>query len=586
MLILFLISGLVVARCYGTQILEGLRSLMVYVLALSVAMGAVPFQARGDEIAFNSYPNELYLSFEPSQVRGGPVLALNARQNLSDNQAYIGWVFREIVRQTDQIMRNSGQFGYVEGGDNSAYYTAMVLNLAVPHHESSLMHFRAAESSDCDPITNELRRVKNRKSRTVLSQNLVTSTPRRLKSCSRIRNQPHLVQLLTSYTGEDVGISQVNPRIHKPAMNPEVLLSVPRFANYGLSYLYNGYMSVLQRVIGNAKRPECSMNKDPYGVPGQTKASPHYNMVRATWAGWYNTGGGKICRFTKPHRTKVGRRWVRTIGHINDVNFKETVDAMLTGGNSIYHQLLPEGSTERAAFAEIFSNYAMAFSRSGRGVEKDASLKQILSLSEDAHSRATRHLMNSSDSDQALESKVQFEVPAVSLPQAPEVPNLNLVRARANGDHDVSAPTQDESASGSKKKRKKKDVPQEALQVQAIPEARVQSIERTAVAEEPSFDLSYEQYQAQLAAAYRSIEHLNRGARVLTSARVKAKGIVNIRFAPDTNQRVLATVRGGTVLRVVLDPNAHDSSWATVLLDDGTSGYISRALLVFPSKNR
>lgn len=321
---------------------------------------------------FNRHSDKIYFSLAPDVQVLGPVLGIHAKTDKTEVQTYISWLFRELIRTADELIRDQGEFGYnSESNYNYSYFSFLVLAMAVPHHESGLMHFRANEGNECSVKANEFTASKSPRTKKVMIERYRDAATPLMPDCRFLKGIPSVTQLLNSNNFDDVGVMQINPGYHPSALEPAVLLKAKEFISYGLKYLFSGYMKVRSDLAKSADYYHCSMTYDPYKIPGKTKPMIFFNSLRATWASKYNSGNPKeICRFVESNEY--------------DDAFAKTLRSIVVGNTSIFHQYLPEGSLERNAFQEILNNYKRIFITNS-DAEESQNLKILLNMPEKRH---------------------------------------------------------------------------------------------------------------------------------------------------------------------------------------------------------
>lgn len=341
----------------------------------------------------NNLSDSIYLSF-PSDVQTlGPKFPMNEKENLDRAQSYVQWTFREIIRRAHGLIEDKGEYGYNPEGDvNFSYFSFLVLALTVPHHESHLMHFREQLSEKCSDKANSLSAAGFR-TRKVLGQIYRDPAEPLLPDCKVLQDFDKISQLILSYTYEDIGIMQVNPYWHISAMEPSVLLNTANFIQYGIEYLFDGYITVRSKIDKNPNYYPCSMDTDPYKTKESTPKI-FYNLLRATWASKYNSGKkSKICRFISTNKYDDG--------------FEAALNSIVVGSTSIYHRYLPENSLEMAVLREIVNNYYRIFIP-GVQPEQSENLKVLLSMPERRHQNWTepKRIVKNEPTHTLLEAKI------------------------------------------------------------------------------------------------------------------------------------------------------------------------------------
>lgn len=240
-------------------------------------------------------------TLNPTTQIYGPV-----KGSVSD-EVYQSQVFRIILEEARQLGAE-----YLEVGDYDAYWAFVVGSLTVPLHEGSNYHFRLKDNngSVCQERLNSGTIFDNSKrysgSFTRLFKELEIPL---MPECEELSDDPRFHQFLGGHDGSDMGIMQVNVYWHeKNFFSTGDWTSVRKSIRYGLGVFKQGFDGVYR----NSNKYECVMNG----------AKVNYsNLIRAAWAGRYNSGNlGASCRFADPSSD-----WAR-----NDNNFKKSLDKILS----------------------------------------------------------------------------------------------------------------------------------------------------------------------------------------------------------------------------------------------------------------
>lgn len=343
------------------------------------------------------FENKYHFTLAPEFEVVGPKLTyeqgMDPGQAAAQSPEYFQTVFRAIVKSAHKHAKDF----YSEGDENYTYFAFMVLALATPHHESKLNHFRTVRGELCTPKTNSLEvyftSSHGNKYETGRFFKEMFKNPYNnfIPDCTDIPSGNVSTQVLTSTNYKDFGIMQINTISHKEDfMQPEDTFNLYNTIDNGVHYLWNmkghyGGFSRLQRRISKNDQVSCSHGYDWRNQPFENtrglkmRSSYLYNLVRGSWAGYYNMGAGKqeqVCRFTNPgHAT-----------YENDVKFKLSLDSLVMHDTSIFHQYLPEDSVERLALQEIVHNFRSIYTQRVED-EKSDYLKMILASSIDGETQ-------------------------------------------------------------------------------------------------------------------------------------------------------------------------------------------------------
>lgn len=216
-------------------------------------------------------------------------------------------VFRIIVEEGHEKARD-----FLQTNDHDAYWAFMVAALTVPLHEGSNLHFRKKENdgSNCQQRSNSgsILSASSRYSGTFNRIFKIAPSPI-LPDCEEFSDDPLVHQLLHGHDGSDLGIMQVNLYWHeRNYLATGDWTSVRKSVRYGLALLKQGFEGVYR-------------NSNRYSCVQSNGAVNFYNLIRASWAGMYNSGNlGASCRFTNS-----ASDWAR-----NDINFKKSLDTILS----------------------------------------------------------------------------------------------------------------------------------------------------------------------------------------------------------------------------------------------------------------
>ncbi len=303
-----------------------------------------------------------YFALSPAHKVIGPVYS---KENASE---YIKEIFGLLIQAADSIASEYYKVGY---DDNVTYWTFLVTALAIPHHESKLMHARLADRDlkrlpMCSSDYNELRAINSSKVLSVLQMIYREPTDPILPNCSVINKEPSVQQVLISTVNkEDVGFMQLNGRAFREALMPDVYLNVNNSARFGTYHYYDKF----REIRSNFAKYSCMKGLNPYSDHELTKASMQFQLVQGTW-GSYNIGNtlsASVCRFSN----KAARN------NEYDQDFKKHLEALVILNTSIYHKYLPENSVERRALDEIIYNFRSIFTKDSE-VERNENVQAVL----------------------------------------------------------------------------------------------------------------------------------------------------------------------------------------------------------------
>lgn len=258
---------------------------------------------------------------------------------------YVRRLFGKLI----QIADKKAQLWREENFD--IYQTFLLASLAVPLHESSLMHFTRRDPQkycyfsndvlvDIKLAIDQLEKTKTQGRQVEIKLNNARYLDRNIKrfyealgngqdlfqSCDELSSLAEVQQLLFSNDYADVGLMMLNSSSHGSFFRAERIFYVDEVIHYGLSYLYDGFEEI---ALNNLEYP-CL-------VAASDSKDFTYRLIQGAWSGKYNSGNvSKTCRFTDPNNRY----------HRNDVSFNQKLLSLFEG-NSLFHQYLPLNSIER-----------------------------------------------------------------------------------------------------------------------------------------------------------------------------------------------------------------------------------------------
>ncbi len=333
-----------------------------------------------------------YFTIAPEVVVAGPGLYFDdgkpLRETLSNQSVYFQSIFRAIINSAHKYAQGE----YTPGAnDNFTYYSFLVAALAVPLHESRLQHFRVSNSNKCYSNTNNLSvyydSVTYKKAtgrNTLFLRNTLRATGDIIReaykdpvevyfpSCEQLPKDTLMHQVLTSTNLMDFGIMQINIKSHaSDFLRPDTALSLYETIDNGVQYLWDqkgargfiylrnklNYVNRYSKACEFKINPFYTLNKSNEEVPySGTRSAIYYNLIRASWAGFYNQGAGQpknVCRFSN----------VKARNHNNDIEFKRSLDSIVKFDKSPWHKFLPKNSVEYAALTEIVYNFRTIYTK-------------------------------------------------------------------------------------------------------------------------------------------------------------------------------------------------------------------------------
>lgn len=287
-----------------------------------------------------------YFAISPQHKMVGPVFSDR------NSSQYVAEVFGLLIQAADSM---ASEFYKDNFDDNFTYWSFLVAALAVPHHESKLMHAHLARKGGslpiCSPELNELKGISSPSMLPVLKREYRQDTDPIFPNCSVIQERDQVEQVLISAVNRrDIGLMQLNAPTFAEAMMPNIYLNLYNTVRFGMYHLYSKFKDVRM----NHSRYPCLSPSNPYAHIKNTRPASFYNLIRGVWGGGYNIGNtlrDSICRFANAQHPDAQK----------DANFKKHLDALVVHGTSIFHKYLPDNSLERKALDEIVYNFRAAF---------------------------------------------------------------------------------------------------------------------------------------------------------------------------------------------------------------------------------
>ncbi len=291
------------------------KSFALFGLFLSTGVFA---QSQVLDFAYSKVRN-VYTISSDLKVQG-PVLRPG-----QENQ-YVTEIFRELVRGVHRSIERDFS------PSRPAYWAFLLGALAIPYHESRLIHFREARHQrECnDDIQRGRAQAKDSVLVQKLEQHLLNDKDTVLEPCSQINiGKDKNKQLIASSNYRSLGLFQINMLWHPVFMRERDYLSVVKTIDYGISLYKNGFLGSL------FDKPSCvhsfASNREEWSK----------RLVRASWAGWFNSGKQEnACRFEKMKA--------------EDVKFEADLNELLNTNENSFSEHL--SGDELAAFEEIRSN--------------------------------------------------------------------------------------------------------------------------------------------------------------------------------------------------------------------------------------
>jgi len=282
----------------------------------------------------------MYLTLSPS------VKTYGFAHNGENDEEYFKALFGKILQEA-----HVQAYELYEAENYEAYYSFLVLALAVPFHESGVRHFRTnnpilrKRSRGCIDRANKGKLLFSKAGGKYLirdpelkHKNFVEifrdETATILPDCSTFSEGDRLVQLLSSGFQEDMGLFQLNFTHHPSPFLDRDIFDLTKTIRYGLNFLYQGY----KKLLFTYNKHECLKEDNGH--------LDFYNLNRGIWGGRYNSGSfSKTCRF----RNGTGF-WA-----FNDYEFLKHYEQLLLKGTSSYHKYLT--GVEKKALNDLINKF-------------------------------------------------------------------------------------------------------------------------------------------------------------------------------------------------------------------------------------
>ncbi len=240
------------------------------------------------------FSNSNFLSLASTINLDGPMLGAETEET------YVDKTFVLVLGEADKLAQDFKKTNSFE-----SYAAFMMGALAVPLHESRLVHFRSGPKSWCDQERNEASSYQKMIDREKAKSNprnfyiknmqqarevhLRNFRPQPAVDCKDIEVEP-IRQLLVNFGG-DMGLMQINMMAHeRPYVQTKLYTSTQKSVQYGLKIFYNAFFKVL--AAADPKKYSCLYENGKLSLR---------NVIRGTYAGPYNSGGlDNMCRFADP----------------------------------------------------------------------------------------------------------------------------------------------------------------------------------------------------------------------------------------------------------------------------------------------
>lgn len=356
---------------------------LAYGSELTVPIGT-PFKPVIFSVSGSFRNSNLYFTVAPDVTTVGPMYTEQTEGE------YVQETFKNLLQQSHEVARD------FHSSDNSAYYTFLVLSLAVPHHESQLTHFRLTEPTNCNQANNQLTSLRRPQVRSKMQVLYRSPKSQIFPNCKAVQKEDQIKQVILSGNKDDVGIMQLNPYFHQETVKPYYYLNMPMSAEYGFQYLKGMFNEIYFQA--DSKYAKCLDTSHPLQLRGTrptktilSKLNRKLNAVRGIWAS-YNQGNtltDSVCRIKSRE--------------LADKRFLETILAMVVHHTSIYDQYLPKGSVEALAFQELIQNFVNGGEEKRENIDKLLEEvypnKTYLTIKATTTLRSTTKLVSAPDSE-------------------------------------------------------------------------------------------------------------------------------------------------------------------------------------------
>lgn len=258
---------------------------------------------------YNHIVERQHFTLSPDMEIQGPIL-----NNFKERERYNRQVVNILLSEASQLAKE-----YRDYDDYEAYWSFIILSLAVPFHESNIVHFwRNSDPSKCLTKSNEGSKLPSslRTTRRIFQNRFRKGENKVFPDCSDLEKEETVNTIIHGADSSDFGLMQLNIRWHDAHfVAPKKYLNVRSTANYGLNFIKNSYSTGFDQIYRNGTQKYSCLDA------GDGKID-YEKLIRGTWAGKYNSGNTKpsaVCRFNNsnsPHKKK-------------DQGFKRGLDELL-----------------------------------------------------------------------------------------------------------------------------------------------------------------------------------------------------------------------------------------------------------------
>ncbi|MEC9283048.1 MAG: hypothetical protein VX642_10065 [Bdellovibrionota bacterium] len=375
-----------------------------------------------------------YISLHPDLEIRGPVYDYTSEdisvEALEPSRIkYTEKIFGIIVASSIANMKKEPELFFdAQGKPNDNYWSFLLSSISIPHHESSLIHFRKARPEYCssyrnkidwmDKLVEELEkdpskgsahyRTKGYKEAAFdLFENFYSPENYLFPECKYLKGQNYLNQILITKAYGDAGVMAINLGSHAEIRDPEALLNIYRHIDYAMEIWRNNYRKLIEVTANDyirgkngyriASKEEvnrypkkiCSFKNSPFSYQG--KRIEDLRAVRndktlafdslALWSGLHNQGNfryNSICRYMNNNSYDQKFLYenlypvlgIKSVSSIDDNGEEVTYE-------SLYDTYMTKTSLEHKALEEIRHNIAAAYAIPGFQPKKAVNLQKL-----------------------------------------------------------------------------------------------------------------------------------------------------------------------------------------------------------------
>lgn len=416
-------------------LLGSLLSLQSYSEIINDVPDGSFFKAKGYAYIDDSRnARDNYISLHPDLEIRGPVydytsedISLEALE--PTRIKYTEKIFGVIVASSIANMKKEPELFFdAQGAPNDNYWSFLLSSISIPHHESSLLHFRKVRPEFCSSYRNKIDwmdqlveklendpskgsthyRTKGYKEAAFdLFENFYSPENYLFPECKYLKGQHYLNQILVTKHYGDAGVMAINLGSHPDIRDPEALFNIYRHIDYAMEFWRNNYRKLIEvtsndyirgkngyRIaskdeINRYPKKICTFKNSPFSYKGNKIED--LRVVRndktlafeslALWSGLHNQGNfyyKSICRYM--NNNSYDRKFlyenlypvlgIKSVSSIDENGEEVTYE-------SLYDTYMTKTSTEHKALEEIRHNIAAAYGIPGYKYKKASNLEKL-----------------------------------------------------------------------------------------------------------------------------------------------------------------------------------------------------------------